>query len=61
MVGNPGSYPEQAIVGQRQLGNLKLTDQEDDLLVAFLKTDGYKLPSHQRRNKFSYRPPFPMA
>jgi cytochrome c peroxidase len=31
----------------RQLGDLKLTDQEEDNLVAFLKTltDDYKLPS----------------
>jgi cytochrome c peroxidase len=34
-------------LNKRQLGNLKLTDQEEDALVAFLKTltDGYKMPS----------------
>ena len=34
-------------LNKKQLGNLKLTDQEEDDLVAFLKTltDGYKLPS----------------
>jgi cytochrome c peroxidase len=34
-------------LNKRQLGNLKLTDQEEDALVAFLKTltDGYKVPS----------------
>jgi cytochrome c peroxidase len=32
-----------------ELGNLKLTDQEEDDLVAFLKTltDGYKVPGPQ--------------
>jgi cytochrome c peroxidase len=34
-------------LNKRQLGNLKLTDQEEHALVAFLKTltDGYKVPS----------------
>jgi cytochrome c peroxidase len=34
-------------LNKRQLGNLKLTDQEEDALVAFLKTltDGYVAPS----------------
>jgi cytochrome c peroxidase len=34
-------------LNKRQLGNLKLTDQEEDALVAFLKTltDGYVVPS----------------
>jgi len=34
-------------LNKRQLGNLKLTDQEEDALVAFLRTltDGYKVPS----------------
>ncbi len=34
-------------LNKKQLGNLKLTDQEEDDLVAFLKTltDGYKVPS----------------
>ena len=33
-------------LNKRQLGNLKLTDQEEDALVSFLKTltDGYKVP-----------------
>jgi len=36
-------------LNKRQLGNLKLTDQEEDALVAFLKTlsDGYKVPGAQ--------------
>jgi hypothetical protein len=36
-------------LNKRQLGNLKLTDQEEEALVAFLKTltDGYKVPSPQ--------------
>jgi cytochrome c peroxidase len=36
-----------ANLNKRQLGDLKLTDQEEDALVAFLKTltDGYKLPT----------------
>ena len=36
-------------LNKRQLGNLKLTDQEEDALVAFLKTlsDGYKVPAAQ--------------
>src|SRR5712664_452920 len=40
--------PEDATnLNKRQLGNLKLTDQEEEALVAFLKTltDGYKPPS----------------
>jgi len=42
-------------LNRRQLGNLKLTDQEEDALVSFLKTltDGYKAPAHQRQSKFS--------
>jgi len=34
-------------LNKRQLGNLKLTDEEEDALVAFLTTltDGYKMPS----------------
>jgi cytochrome c peroxidase len=34
-------------LNKRQLGNLKLTEEEEDDLVAFLKTltDGYKVPS----------------
>jgi cytochrome c peroxidase len=34
-------------LNKKQLGNLKLTDQEENDLVAFLKTltDGYKVPS----------------
>ena len=34
-------------MNKRQLGNLKLTDQEEDALVAFLKTltDGHEVPS----------------
>ena len=37
-------------LNKRQLGNLKLTDQEEDALIAFLKTltDGYKVPSPRR-------------
>jgi cytochrome c peroxidase len=36
-------------LNKRQLGNLKLTDQEEEALVAFLKTltDGYKAPNPQ--------------
>jgi cytochrome c peroxidase len=36
-------------LNRKQLGDLKLTDQEEDALVAFLKalTDGYKPPSPQ--------------
>jgi cytochrome c peroxidase len=52
--GDPGEKftcwpaPEDLInVNKRQLGNLKLTDQEEDALVAFLKTltDGYEVPA----------------
>ena len=34
-------------INKRQLGNLKLSDQEEDAIVAFLQTltDGYKPPS----------------
>jgi hypothetical protein len=34
-------------LNKRQLGNLKLTDQEEDALVSFLKTltDGYQVPN----------------
>jgi cytochrome c peroxidase len=40
---------DSANLNKRQLGNLKLTDQEEDALVTFLKTltDGYKVPSPQ--------------
>jgi cytochrome c peroxidase len=36
-------------LNKRQLGDLKLTDQEEDALVAFLKTltDGYIVPNSQ--------------
>jgi cytochrome c peroxidase len=36
-------------MNKRQLGNLKLTDQEEDAIIAFLKTltDGYKVPHTQ--------------
>jgi cytochrome c peroxidase len=36
-------------LNRKQLGDLKLTDQEEDALVAFLQTltDGYKPPSPQ--------------
>src|ERR1700730_15741576 len=36
-------------MNRKQLGNLKLSDRQEDLLVEFLKTltDGYKLPSPQ--------------
>jgi cytochrome c peroxidase len=52
--GDPGEKftcwpaPEDLInVNKRQLGNLRLTDQEEDALVAFLKTltDGYEVPA----------------
>jgi cytochrome c peroxidase len=38
-------------LNKRQLGNLKLTDEEEDALVAFLKTltDGYRVPSPRTR------------
>jgi cytochrome c peroxidase len=38
---------DSANLNKRQLGNLKLTDQEEDALVAFLKTltDGHKVPN----------------
>lgn len=54
--GDPGEkltcWPEpedSANLNKRQLGNLKLTDQEEDALIAFLKTltDGYKIPNTQ--------------
>jgi hypothetical protein len=34
-------------LNKRQLGNLKLTDREEDALVSFLTTltDGYKVPN----------------
>lgn len=62
--GDPGEKitcwppPENSVnLNRRQLGNLQLTDQEEDDLVAFLKTltDDYKLPgsgtqSHSARN-----------
>jgi len=43
------SPPENAEnVNRKQLGNLKLTDQEEDAVVAFLKTltDDYRPPQH---------------
>jgi cytochrome c peroxidase len=45
-----GCWPppeDESNLNRRQLGNLKLTDQEENDLVAFLKTltDGYKVPS----------------
>ena len=52
--GDPGEKvacwpaPENATnINKKQLGNLKLSDQEEDAIVAFLKTltDGYKPPS----------------
>ena len=52
-VGDPGEkvtcWPEaenSTNINKKQLGNLKLTDQEEDALVAFLKTltDGYAIP-----------------
>jgi len=52
--GDPGEkvtcWPESedsTNINKRQLGNLKLTDQEEDAIVAFLKTltDGYTVPS----------------
>ena len=54
--GDPGEkvtcWPEaedSTNLNRKQLGNLKLTDQEEDALVAFLKTltDGYTAPSQQ--------------
>ncbi len=54
--GDPGEkvtcWPEaedSTNLNKRQLGNLKLTDQEEDALVAFLKTltDGYSAPSQR--------------
>jgi cytochrome c peroxidase len=41
--------PENTVnLNTRQLGNLQLTDQEEDAVVAFLKTltDDYRLPAH---------------
>ena len=52
--GDPGEKvtcwpaPENATnINKKQLGNLKLSDQEEDALVAFLKTltDGYRVPA----------------
>jgi cytochrome c peroxidase len=36
-------------INKRQLGNLKLTDQEEDAIVSFLKalTDGYTIPNQR--------------
>ena len=65
--GDPGEKltcwpaPEDATnLNKRQLGNLKLTSQEEDALVAFLKTltDGYQLPSPRAANRFE-SPPHP--
>jgi len=38
-------------INRKQLGDLKLNDKEEDLLVAFLKTltDGYASPAHSNR------------
>jgi cytochrome c peroxidase len=56
VAGNPGEKitcwpaPEDSTnLNKRQLGNLKLTDQEEEALVSFLKTltDGYKVPNPQ--------------
>jgi cytochrome c peroxidase len=56
VTGDPGEkvtcWPEaedSTNINKRQLGNLKLTDQEEDALVAFLKTltDDYAVPSQQ--------------
>ena len=56
MVADPGEKvtcwpaPEDSTnLNRRQLGNLKLTGEEEDALVAFLRTltDGYKVPSPQ--------------
>jgi cytochrome c peroxidase len=43
---------DSANLNKRQLGNLKLTEQEEDALVAFLKTltDGYVAPSPRTAN-----------
>jgi len=48
-VGSRGAANPIAPLSARRLGNLKLTDQEEDAVVAFLKTlaDGYKLPNQQ--------------
>jgi cytochrome c peroxidase len=54
--GDPGEKvtcwpaPEDATnLNKRQLGNLKLTDQEEDALVQFMKTltDGYAIPNQR--------------
>lgn len=39
-------------LNKKQLGNLQLTDQQEQTIVAFLKTltDGYKIPSRGTRN-----------
>jgi hypothetical protein len=39
-------------LNRRQLGNLKLTDEEEDAVVAFLETltDGYTVPSPRTSN-----------
>jgi cytochrome c peroxidase len=56
VAGNPGEKitcwpaPEDSTnLNKRQLGNLKLTDQEEEALVSFLKTltDGYRVPNPQ--------------
>jgi hypothetical protein len=56
VAGNPGEKitcwptPEDSTnLNKRQLGNLRLTDQEEEALVSFLKTltDGYKVPNPQ--------------
>ena len=56
VAGNPGEKitcwpaPEDSTnLNKRQLGNLRLTDQEEESLVSFLKTltDGYKVTNPQ--------------
>ena len=56
VAGDPGEKitcwpaPEDSTnLNKRQLGNLRLTDQEEEALVSFLKTltDGYKVPNPQ--------------
>jgi hypothetical protein len=49
MVGAGARLFSFSALNKKQLGNLKLTDQEEDDLVAFLKTltDGYNVSSPQ--------------
>ena len=48
-----------ANLNKRQLGNLKLTDQEEDDLVAFMKTltDDYKASRQERQSRCLLSPP----